>query len=108
MDALDIVENKEVAGCAYETCASAKAEYNEEDSELQVKLDAFVRRFVMRGKDFEFRPPWLPRNDLVRMHVSPGEAADAAKDVFHCWAQKVKSTVPAFSEWKKSSVWLPG
>jgi hypothetical protein len=101
LEALNIIESREVEGHVYETCASATAEYIEDSSELRITLDAFVRRFEMRGKDFRFRPEWLPRKDVVVMHAGPEEAGAASKDVFHSWAKRVKAAVPSVGEWKR-------
>jgi hypothetical protein len=107
LDALDIIETKSIDAESYEICACAKAALDESGPELVIELDAFVRRFEMRGKDVQFRPAWLPRKDTVRMRTASDEAADAAKEVFGSWVKKVRGAIPPFSEWRRDAAWLP-
>ncbi|HEX7861174.1 MAG TPA: hypothetical protein VF773_12650 [Verrucomicrobiae bacterium] len=107
LDALDIIETKNIGADAYEICACARALLDESVPDVAIELDAFVRRFEMRGKDVEFRPRWLPRKDIVRIRTGAEEAGAAAKEVFRSWVTKVRATIPPTSEWKRDAEWLP-
>ena len=107
LDALDIIETRNIDAGSYEICACAKSVLDESGPELTIELDAFVRRFEMRGKDFQFKPGWLPRKDTVRMRTASDEAAAAAREVFRSWVKKVQSSIPPLSEWRRDAPWLP-
>jgi hypothetical protein len=106
LDTIKIIETREVGRESYETCATARASYNEDTRELSVDLDAFVRHFEMRGKDEVLGPPWLPRKDSVRTHTDRDEASEAAKEIFQNWAEKVRKTIPGSEEWNTHPGWL--
>ena len=106
LDALDIIETKSIDSDSYEICGCARALLDESSPELVIELDAFVRRFEMRGKDIQFRPGWLPRKDTVRMRTASDEAAEAAKEVFRSWVKKVRAAIPPSSEWRRDAPWL--
>lgn len=77
-----------------EICANADAEYDSSAAKVSVSLDAFARRVVAAGDGHHFSETWLPRAEVVTEHLSWGEAADFARDVFHSWTRKVKNSVP--------------
>lgn len=106
LDTVRIVETREVNRDSYEVCATAQATYDEPARKMRMVLDAFLRRFEMRGRDKIFRPPWLPRGDVVETHVSREEAPEAAKEIFGAWTQKVRKVVPSPSEWTEEASWL--
>ena len=106
LDAVRILETREVGHDCYEVCATAQATCDESSGKMKVVLDAFVRRFEMRGRDDILRPPWLPRNDMVETRVSFDEAPDAAKEIFSSWAKKVRKVIPCASEWTAKAPWL--
>ena len=106
LDTVRIIDTRESEHDSYEICATAQASHDEEAGEMQVALDAFVRRFEMRGKDDLFRPGWLPKPDLVKTHISWDEAADGAKEIFNSWAHKVQRSIPAPTEWRRDASWL--
>ncbi len=108
LDAVRIVDTREVGPDSYEICTTAQANYDEESREMQVDLDSFVRRFEMRGKNEIMRPAWLPRRDSVKTHVYLEEASDAAKEIFDTWARKVQRTVPPPSAWRRDASCLRG
>ena len=99
LDSLEIIDTRETGRDSYEVCAAGRATFDETAAQLCIQLDAFVRRFEMRGKDQEFRPAWLPNPETVRMRVSHEEASEAAKDIFNSWARKVRRTIPASNQW---------
>lgn len=106
LDTIKILETREAGRAAYEVCATAVAVHDEETRELRVGLDAFVRRFEMRGHDLVLRPPWAPRRDTVKTRVDGEEAGEAAKEIFDGWARKVRAAVPPASEWTADAPWL--
>jgi hypothetical protein len=106
LERVEIIDTKFVNSALHEVCVSGEATYDEVETKLSVKLDAFVRRVEMRGKDVIFRPPWLPRPDHVEMRASREEASDAAKDIFRNWAKKVSKVIPGTSEWTPDASWL--
>ena len=109
LDTVRIVETKEVDHESYEVCAAALAAYDESSRKMRIVLDAFVRRFEMRGRDEILHPPWLPRSDTVETHVSLEEAPAAAKEIFSSWATKVRKSIPPLETWQKGVLWLkPG
>lgn len=106
LETLQILDTREVAHELYEICATARAAYEDSSRELTVNLDAFVRRFEMRGQDQVLRPEWFPRPDCVRLQVSHEQAADAAKEIFHTWSRKVRKAIPGADEWNGAPAWL--
>ena len=106
LDTVKILETREVRHEIYEVCATAFALLDEDSHELSVSLDAFVRRFEMRGEDQILRPSWLPRKDTVRTHVDRNEAPEASKEIFRSWADKVRKTIPTPLEWEGHPKWL--
>jgi hypothetical protein len=106
LETIKILETRDVRHELYEICATAQAVLDESSHQLTVSLDAFVRRFEMRGVDQILRPPWLPRKDMVQTHVDREEAPDAAKEIFRAWAEKVRKTIPSPTEWEQHPAWL--
>jgi hypothetical protein len=106
LDALEIINTTEVGADAYEVCASCEAAFEDSESKLAVELNAFVRRFEIRGKDEISRPPWLPKPETVRMRVAREDASEAAKEVFASWVRRVRASIPSASEWARLPQWL--
>ena len=106
LDTVRILETRELGHESYEVCATAQATYEESSRKMRVVVDAFVRRFEMRGRDEVLRPAWLPRSDTVETHLSLDEAPDAAKEIFGSWAQKVRKAIPSPNEWRPEAPWL--
>lgn len=106
LDTIKILETREADRAAHEICATAVAVYDENARELRVELDAFVRRFEMRGRDLVLHPPWLPRRDTVKTRLDWLEAPDAAKEIFAGWSRKVRATIPPPEEWAAAAPWL--
>jgi hypothetical protein len=78
-----------------EFCATADAQYDSAQSKITVRLDAFARHVVAGNDGRQLPQPWLPPAEVVTEHLSPAEATTFARDVFHHWTRKVKSSVPA-------------
>jgi len=80
---------------AFEVCATAEANFDEERSELELQLDSFIRPVNLRSKEMHFQSAWLPKKQNVREHVTCEEAPDLARDIFHRWAKKLRQIIPA-------------
>jgi hypothetical protein len=106
LDEVTILESHEVGKDIFEVCACANATQDECTSEMIVELGSFVRQIIHSGTDLIFRPPWLPRNNHVKMHVSREEAADAGKEIAENWRVKVRKSIPPPSLWQKNAAWL--
>jgi hypothetical protein len=106
LDTVKILDTRDVRHEQYETCATATAHLDEEAHDMVVHLDSFVRRFEMRGQDQVLHPPWLPRKDTVHSHVNRDEAPEAAREIFHAWAEKVRKSIPTPTEWDQHPSWL--
>ena len=91
----EIVQNLDPEAEPKELCAAADADYDEPNSTLVIKLDAFVRQVHHAGPDVCTRPEWLPKSETLREVVAPDEATDMARDIFHRWTKKVRESVEA-------------
>ena len=79
----------------FEVCATAEANLDESKSQLVVALDSFVRSVDICAKEKHLPADWLPKKQNVKESVSPEEAPDLAKDIFHRWVGKVRQSVPS-------------
>ena len=86
----EIVRNLDLEIEPKELCATAEAGYDEDESMLVIKLDAFVRQVHHTGPDICTRPDWLPKQEILREGVDPEEASDMARDIFRRWTKKVQ------------------
>ena len=83
----EIVRPVQVENDFCEVWASADANYGEAKSQLEVKLDAFLRR----SKDNKrLTASWLPPAETVAERVDIEEASPAAKEIFESWVQRVR------------------
>ncbi len=76
-----------------EACATGEAQYDEERSKLVMELDSFVRPANLRSKEEHFQTGWLPTKQSFIESVSPDEAPDLARDIFHRWVGTVRQSV---------------
>ena len=88
----EIVQDLDLEVEPKELCASAEADYDERQSVLTVKLDAFVRQVRHAAADVCTKPDWLPRPETLRESVGAGEASDLARDIFRRWTRKVRES----------------
>jgi len=91
----EVLGTLETAGGERELCASADAGYDEEHRCLTVKLEAFLRNRDLVTKEKRFGADWLPKPETVRENVGPDETAEAAREIFHRWARRVRESAPA-------------
>lgn len=77
----------------FEACATAEAQYDEERSQLVMELDSFVRPANLRSKEVHLHTQWLPGRRNFKESVSPDEAPDLARDIFHRWVGTVRQSV---------------
>lgn len=78
-----------------EVCASAVANYDDDARQLVVRLEAFVRTTNLRTKEKLVPLNWLPKAEIVTESLESGEAVEAARNVFHRWARKVRQSAPS-------------
>jgi hypothetical protein len=102
LDSTKILETRELNGYTYEVCATTRASFDESSSELCVQMDSFLRKVKLRGKDEILHPSWLPRSDATRVHVPIDESFDAAQEICHSWAEKVRKSVPS-EDWLETA-----
>jgi hypothetical protein len=88
----EIVTPFQAGDDACELWASADADYDEERSQVGVKLDSFLRR----SSDGRHLPVnWLPRAETVTESVPLEEGSPATKEIFEAWVQRVRRAIPA-------------
>jgi hypothetical protein len=76
-----------------EACATAEALYDEEQSQLIVELDSFLRPTDLRFKEEHLPADFLPERQTFKESVSQDEAPELARDVFHRWVRTVRQSV---------------
>ena len=91
----EIVTPLQLEGESCEVWASAEANYDEVNLELDVRLEAFLRR----SKDNKHLPTrWLPPPENLREHVDFEEASSAAKEIFENWVHRIRRAMEARSD----------
>jgi hypothetical protein len=75
---------------SWEVWASADANYDEARSQLEVKLDSFLRR---SSDDKRLTPNWLPSSQTVLSSVPFEEGGPLAKRMFEHWVRRLHRTV---------------
>lgn len=78
----------------YEVFAEADGEYDSSARQLSISLEAYLRPDDITRLSERVCPPWLPRPQVDREHVSQEETSELAREVFHRWCDKVRATVP--------------
>jgi hypothetical protein len=91
----EIIQDLDLEVEPKELCAAAEADYDDRQSALVIKLDAFVRQVHHAGPDVCSRPDWLPKAETLRERVPSDEASDMARDIFQRWTKKVRASVEA-------------
>jgi hypothetical protein len=98
-DMRKVISINEVADSAenwqgkWEICATADGVYDEQKSELRVKLGCFARPTDARLGSGGVELDWLPRTEAVKESVPLDEAIPLVKDIFQPWLQKVRQTI---------------
>jgi len=76
-----------------EACATAEALYDEEQSQLIIEMDSFLRPADLRLKEEHLPADFLPERQTFKDSVSQDEAAELARDIFHRWVRTVRESV---------------
>ena len=95
IDASEVLGKVETADGIRELCASADASYEEDQSRLVVKLEAFLRNTDLVTKEKHFGAAWLPQPETVRESAQPEETVELAREIFQSWVRKVRQAAPA-------------
>src|SRR5262245_58703291 len=95
IDTIEVIGTVQMPNGACEVCAVANANYNEDASQLVVRLNSFLRTTDLRLKEKQLSARWLPTPETVRESVGPDEALEAARDIFHRWVRKVREATPS-------------
>lgn len=91
--ASQIVTPFRMNGADLEACATADADFDEENSQLVVELNSFVRPTNLRSREQRWHPEWLPDKQTFKESVSQDEASQLARDIFHRWVGTVHYAV---------------
>jgi hypothetical protein len=94
MDASEVLGTVATPEGACEVCASATASYDEDQSRLEVRLEAFLRTTDLRTKERRLSAKWLPGTETLCEPVGPEETIEVARDMFHRWVRKVREASP--------------
>jgi hypothetical protein len=97
IDTSEVLGTVELPNGTCEVCATADANYEEDKRQLIVRLNSFLRTTDLRVKEEQFGADWLPKAETVTESVDSSEALEAARDIFHRWAQKVRNARPLHS-----------
>ncbi|MFZ0711426.1 MAG: hypothetical protein WAM53_15425 [Terrimicrobiaceae bacterium] len=77
---------------ACEVWARADADYDEAKSQVDVRLDSFLRR----SSDGQRLPAnWLPAAETVTEAVPFDEGSPATREIFETWVQRVRRAIPS-------------
>jgi hypothetical protein len=76
-----------------EACATAEALYDEEQSQLIIELDSFLRPADLRFKEEHLPADFLPEKQTLKESVSQDEARELARDIFQRWVRTVRESV---------------
>lgn len=88
----EIVQDLDLEWEPKELCAAAEADYDDLQSSLVIRLDAFVRQVRHAGPDVCTRPAWLPPVETLREHVPSEEASALAREIFRRWTKKIRDS----------------
>ena len=91
----EILGTVEAPAGVLEVCASAEANYDEQQHRLLIDLDARLRTTDIRKKEQQLSATWLPKPERVIESVDYDETSALARDVFHRWVRKVRQAAPA-------------
>lgn len=89
-----IIDSHEVARGTREVIASAETVFDEAKSELVVDLDSKAMITDAHGHETLVTEDWLPPRQTIREHMPFADAPDAAREIFECWAGKVRDGIP--------------
>jgi hypothetical protein len=76
-----------------EACATGEALYDEEQSQLILELDSFLRPADFRFKEEHLPADFLPVRQTFKESVSQDEAPELARDIFQRWVRTVRQSV---------------
>jgi hypothetical protein len=75
-----------------EVRATAEGTYNQDMSQLLVKLDSTVRPLI--GRSDIIQVGWLPESEIIKVSIYPSEAFEAVKEIFASWVPRVRKAIP--------------
>ena len=88
----EIVGEFKSPGGVQEVRATAEGTYNEDTSQLRVKLDSSVRPCT--GQSDSIQADWLPESETIKVSISASEAFEAVKQIFASWVPRVRKAIP--------------
>ena len=88
----EIVGEFKSPGGVQEVRATAEGTYNEDTSQLLVKLGSSVLPFT--GQSNSIQVDWLPESETIEVSISPSEAFEAVKEIFASWVRRVRKAIP--------------
>jgi hypothetical protein len=88
----EIVGEFRTAEGIQEVRATADGNYNEDTSQLLVKLDSSLR--PLTGQSNAIQADWLPKSETIKVSISSSEAFDAVKEIFGSWVPRVRKRIP--------------
>lgn len=95
-----IISTSEIVGTVrsvegrLEVCVTGEAVFDETASQLVINLGSFLRGTGFGASEEPVTRDWLPADETVRERLEFGEALAAAREIFKCWAAKVRRGVP--------------
>jgi hypothetical protein len=94
VDTIESLGTLETPRGTCQLCATACAEYDESDSRLVVRLDAFLRTTDLQTAETKFSADWVPKAETLRESVDFDEAPELAHEIFQHWVRKVRHSAP--------------
>ena len=76
-----------------EICTSAEGIHKEENEQLTVELDCWLRPVITAEQGKKIQADWLPRAETVTGSVPRSEASDMTKDIFASWVKLVRKSI---------------
>lgn len=89
----EVVETLATPSGAIEVLATGEANYDEEKSRMEMRLDSRFRPVEAKSDGREPLPACLPQRDMVKMTLDWQEALPAARDIFQDWTRQVHQSV---------------
>lgn len=87
----EVVEKRETPGGMLGVCATIESSYDKSKHQLIAQLGSYIQ--PEHSAD-HLHPGWLPAPETLREQVDKDEASDLARDMFHRWVRRVRTSVP--------------
>jgi hypothetical protein len=94
------IYQKKSPGGVQEARATAEGTYNQDTSQLLVRLDSSVRPFAEQSNSIQV--DWLPESETIKVSISPSEAFEAVKENFRQLGSSSSESDPLGSFWDRS------